>query len=273
MASLIVVCILVAGSAVAVGFSGIFFAKLIIDYIKENKTEEVKAEVKAEEPKTEEVEEIDLDQMLATLEARAKEAEEEKAEEKEETEEVAEQPVPEVAEPVAEPVVEQKEEIKEEPKAESKTQIIFVEPESDLDYEARLAKAKEAFEKLEKDYQKNTKALNKYKRTEKKKAKNERLLNKKAAELASLNLSVYNVKELADVDPDKKAKQEELTTHVAELKAAIMEAEEYLEKNREKHNQELKLNTYLEKEHARYEEEIKSLEEFLAKKDSNGTEE
>ena len=263
MASLVIVCILVAGCAVAVGFSGIFFAKLIIDYVKEGKTENVTTTNVAEETKKEEVEEIDLDQMLATLEARAKEAEEEKVVETEE------QPAEVVAEPVTEPVVEEK----EEPKAEPQTQIIFVESDNDLDYEARLAKAKEAFEKLEKDYQKNKKALNKYNRTERKKAKNERLLNKKAAELASLNLSVYNVKELADVDPEKKAKQDELTTHVAELKAAIMEAEEYLEKNREKHNQEVKLNTYLEKEHARYEEEIKSLEEFLAKKDSDSTEE
>ena len=256
-ASLVVVCILLAGCAVAVIFSGLFFGKLIIDWFRERKnTEEKVAEEKPVEEKKEEVQEIDLDAMLATLEARAKE--------NEEKEEVKE-----------EPVEEKKEEVKEE-KPEEKAPVVIVvnnnqteATEDDLDYEARLAKAKEAFAKLEKDYSKNTKALNKYKRTEKKKARNEKLLNKKAAELASLNLSVYNVKELADVDPEKKAKQEELTTHVAELKAAIMEAEEYLAKNREKHNQEVKLNTYLEKEHARYEEEIRSLEEFLAKKDTD----
>lgn len=250
-ASLVVVCILLAGCAVAVIFSGLFFGKLVIDWFRERKnTEETVAEEAPVEEKKEEVQEIDLDAMLATLEARAKENEE-KEEVKEEVKEVKEE------------------------KNEQAPVVIVVNnnqteaAEDDLDYEARLAKAKEAFAKLEKDYSKNTKALNKYRRTEKKKARNEKLLNKKAAELASLNLSVYNVKELADVDPEKKAKQEELTTHVAELKAAIMEAEEYLEKNREKHNQEVKLNTYLEKEHARYEEEIKSLEEFLAKKDSD----
>ena len=263
-ASLVVVCILIAGSAVAVIFSGIFFAKLIIDWFRLERPEEVSVEKKSD--KKEDVEEIDLDEMLAALEARAKESEvEEPVLEPVPAEEKKEEPVAEVKEsaPVEEkPIV-------DVPVVVEKTPEPAVEPDNELDYEARLAKAKEAFEKLEKDYQKNTKALNKYKRTERKKAKNERLLNKKAAELASLNLSVYNVKELADVDPDKKAKQEELTTHVAELKAAIMEADEYLEKNREKHNQEVKLNTYLEKEHARYEEEIRSLEEFLAKKDSD----
>ena len=254
MASLIIVCVLIAGCSVAVVFSGIFFGKLIIDYYKQPKEqkEETVKQVVAEEKQKDEVEEIDLDEMLAALEARAKEAEE--------VDNGNKAPVSEELTKVEEPV--------EEPAKKEDTELqVASEKESELDYEARLAKAKEAFEKLEKDYQKNKKSLNKYSRTERKKEKNEKLLNKKAAELASLNLSVYNVKELADVDPEKKAKQEELTTHVAELKAAIVEAEEYLEANREKHNQELKLNKYLEKEHARYEEEIKSLEEFLNKKD------
>jgi len=258
MASLIVVCILVAGCAVTVVFSGIFFGKLIVDYYRQGKVNDEKTvESKKEPEKKEEVEEIDLESMLAALEARAKETE------KEEVVEEAPAEVPAEVAPVEElPEIEELPAIEEAGEEQAET-------EPELDYEARLAKAKDAFEKLEKDYQKNTKALNKYARTERKKAKNERLLNKKAAELASLNLSVYNVKELADVDPEKKAKQEELTTHVAELKAAIVEAEEYLENNREKHNQELKLNKYLEKEHARYEEEIRSLEEFLSKKNSD----
>ena len=176
--------------------------------------------------------EIDLDEMLATLEKRAKENEIAKTEEKEDKKE----------EPTIIPLVLQKEEAKEE--------------QSELNYEERLAKAKEAFEKLKKDYNKNTKSLNKYRRTERKKARNEKLLNKKAAELASLNLSIYDVKDIKDIDPEKKAKQEDLTKHVAELKSAIVEADEYLEANKEKHLQEVKLNTYLEREYQRYEEEL-----------------
>ena len=265
MAKLVIVCILIAGTAVATIFSGIFFVKLLIDEIRErkaNKKEEPKEELlePAVEEKKEEVEEIDLDAMLATLEKRAQENEQKEVE----APEAVEEPKEEVAEKPAEE--EKTEEVKQDPV------VIVVNNESEdenLNYEERLAKAKEAFAKLEKDYNKNTKALNRYKRTERKKAKNEKLLNKKAAELASLNLSVYNVKDLKDVDPDKKAKQEELTTHVAELKAAIVEADEYLTANREKHNQQVKMNTYLEKEYARYQEEIKSLEDFLAKKDSD----
>ena len=273
MASLVIVCILLAGAVVAVVFSGLFFAHLVIESIREKKAKEQEAIVvaepvaeKEEEEKKDEIEEIDLDEMLATLEKRAQESEKEEAEE--------------VVEPVVEEVVEETaEEEKEEEKPQTVAPVVIVmnqgakeEPvvedeKQDLNYEERLAQAREAFAKIEKDYGKNTKALNKYKRTERKKARNEKLLNKKAAELASLNLSIYNVKDLKDIDPDKKAKQEELTTHVAELKASILEAEEYLEANKEKHAHDVKLNAYLEKEHARYEEEIKSLEEFLKKND------
>lgn len=274
MASLVIVCILLAGAVVAVVFSGLFFAHLVIESIREKKAKEQQAIVvaepvaeKEEEEKKDEIEEIDLDEMLATLEKRAQESEKEEAEE--------------VVEPVVEEVVEEtaEEEKEEEEKPQTVAPVVIVmnqgakeEPvvedeKQDLNYEERLAQAREAFAKIEKDYGKNTKALNKYKRTERKKARNEKLLNKKAAELASLNLSIYNVKDLKDIDPDKKAKQEELTTHVAELKASILEAEEYLEANKEKHAHDVKLNAYLEKEHARYEEEIKSLEEFLKKND------
>lgn len=249
MISLILVSILLAGAVVSVVFSGLFFAHLVLDSIRQNKFQEdlevvlPTEQVNDGQNESKDVEEIDLDEMLATLEKRAKENEIAKTEEKEDKKE----------EPTIIPLVLQKEEAKEE--------------QSELNYEERLAKAKEAFEKLKKDYNKNTKSLNKYRRTERKKARNEKLLNKKAAELASLNLSIYDVKDIKDIDPEKKAKQEDLTKHVAELKSAIVEADEYLEANKEKHLQEVKLNTYLEREYRRYEEEIKSLEEFLNKND------
>lgn len=260
MASLIIVCFLLAGAVVAVVFSGLFFAHLVVESLR-NKKEESKEDIivpeeKPVETKKEEVEEIDLDAMLATLEKRAQE-----------TEEVKEEPVVEEVKPIEEPKEEKKEEKKAAPVVivmnSAKEEKEEVEEKQELNYEERLAQAKEALAKLEKDHEKNTKALNKYERTERKKARSEKLLNKKAAELASLNLSIYSVKDLKDIDPDKKAKQEELTTHVSELKAAIVEAEDYLDANRVKHNQALKMNNYFEKERARYEAEIKKLEEFL----------
>lgn len=133
----------------------------------------------------------------------------------------------------------------------------------DIDYASRLTKLKESLEKLERDLLKSTKELNKFERTAKRKARNERLLDKKAGELTNLNLVMYNVNDIKDIDPEKKQKQEELVAHIAELKKSIKDAEIYLVSNKEKNANAKKLNNFLVKERSRYEEEITELEALI----------
>ena len=90
------------------------------------------------------------------------------------------------------------------------------------------------------------------------------MLDRRALELTNLNLLMYSVTDIKNVDAEKKARQEELTSHIAELKASIQDAQEYIETNREKYESNLKLKDYLTHEQTRYADEVKELEALIA---------
>lgn len=296
---IIAVCILGAGTLVALGF--------LVAFIVESTTKVKKQEEEVAKPqKNEEVSEIDLDSMLAQLEAASKSAkneetkEEVKKEEKvieevqpvveepiiieetvEEVQPVVEEPVQEVVEEtiveevVEEPVVE---EIIEEPvkevvvekkasKEERKEPEVIVITEKvgpEFDYRVRLEKIKDSQARIDRDLEKTTRAIMKYERTIRRKERNQKMLDRRALELTNLNLLMYSVTDIKNVDAEKKARQEELTAHIAELKASIQDAENYLETNKEKHENNLKLRDYLSHEKTRYADEVKELEALIA---------
>ncbi len=286
---IIMVVLMSIGIAIAIGFSIAF----VIEAMKAPKEPVVEAEPEAKE--SEPAEEYDIREMLAQLDEEAKEApaeekvEETKEEVKEEpaaeevkeevvenaeAEKVEEAPVEEKVEeaPAEEKVEETKEEVKEEPAAEKveeapKTIIIKeVTTETvgtDFDYNVRLAKIVESKDKLEKDLQKTRHSILKYERTERRRARNQKMLDRRAVELTNLNLMMYSVTDIKNIDEDKKVKQEELTTHIAELKASIQDADEYLAKNREKYEHDKKMLAFYEKEEARYNDEIAELEVLI----------
>lgn len=292
--TLVLICV---GAAVAVGFlvSGIvvMFTEKRIKLPKAKK-EKIVEEEKTVEPEIEEISEIDIDQMLARLEARKEEAqnaenddtienmevptievvEEIAAEEVEEpveeeiVEEVEEVPAEEVEETVEEEQEEIEEVVEDVPEKEEPVIIIKEIPAETVDkfdYKTRLEKIKESQEKIERDLEKTKKAINKYERTERRRARNQKLLDKKATELTNINLVMYSVTDIKNVDQEKKAKQEELTAHISELKASIQDAEEDLAKNENKYQNNVKLLEYLKNEKHRYEEEVKELEKMLKK--------
>lgn len=170
------------------------------------------------------------------------------------------------------PVVETVEEtpaevVTEEKEEEPKTTVIIkkiVKEGPEFDYRVRLEKIKDSEEKLEKDLDKTLKAITKYERTERRLARNQKLLDRKAGELANLNLLMYNVTDIKNVDEEKKARQEELVAHISELKASIEDAEKYLSANAEKHANNIKLRDYLLGEQVRYKEELSELEVLIA---------
>ena len=198
--------------------------------------------------KTESVNEMlaDLDKLTEGEKVEEEAKVEEVSETKEEnTEEKAEEKAEEtkVEETVqnAEVVEETKEETAEtEEKAqEGNTTIINIidanepiVPGSLIDYETRLANVIEKRDKIEK-------------------------------ELTNLNLLMYSVTDIKNVDEDKKVKQEELTAHIAELKASIQDAEEYIESNKSKYNHDLTVVKYLTEEKKRYDDEIAELESLI----------
>ena len=137
-----------------------------------------------------------------------------------------------------------------------------------LDYKARLAKVIENKEKLEKELIKVEKSILNYERTKRRKIRNQKMLDRRASELTNLNLVMYSVTDIKNVDEDKKIKQEELTNHIAELKASIQDAEEFLDSNKEKNDHDVKMAKFLIQEKARYNEEIAELEDLIAKCDA-----
>ena len=277
---IIAICLLGAGTLTAIGFTVAF----LVEAFRKVK---VKDEVPAKE---EEVEEIDLDEMLARLEEATKKANEEenetpavvvnvnvngteaKQEHQEEIkEEVKEEPKvenPVVVEEVPAEVVEPVEEKEEKSVEEKPTTIIInnfgAKEGPEFDYSVRLEKIKESQNKIERDLDKTNKNVLKYERTIRRKERNEKMLEKRALELTNLNLLMYSVTDIKNVDAEKKARQEELTAHIAELKASIQDADEYIEANKEKYDNNLKLQEYLTKEQKRYAEEIKELEKLIA---------
>ena len=161
------------------------------------------------------------------------------------------------------------EEVKpEEPKAEEKKEEaqeevkpIVVGPE--FDYNVRIQTINESLIRLEKDLAKASREVNKYEKTSARKERNEKLLDRKSAELTNLNLVLYNVNNIDDIDPEKKKKQEDLVEHITELKASIKSADEFLQANQEKYQNSKKIKDFLTGEKARYNEEITELEHLI----------
>ena len=132
-----------------------------------------------------------------------------------------------------------------------------------IDYSARLEKIITTRDKIERDLAKVQKAILKYERTKRRKNRNQKMLDRRAGELTNLNLVMYSVTDIKNVDEDKKIKQEELTAHIAELKASIQDAEEYIESNKEKNDHNVKMAKFLTQEKLRYNEEIAELQALI----------
>lgn len=294
---IVALVIILVGAAVAVSFlvAGIIemYTEKGIRLPRPKKVKEQEIEEEEIEEQVQEDAEIDIDQMLARLEARKEELEEDKTEEvveeefvfpaveeeviqevveesvEEAVEEVVEEPEAEVEDVVEEETAEEVEDaddaiIEESEVEEAVEKPVVIETEVDkFDYKTRLEKIKESQEKIERDLEKTQKAINRYERTERRRARNQKLLDKKATELTNINLVMYSVTDIKNVDQEKKAKQEELTAHIAELKASIQDAEEDLAKNESKYQNNVKLLSYLKNEKHRYEEEVKELEKML----------
>lgn len=308
---IIAICILGAGVLTSLSFTLAF----VVESCRKEKVRFTPTVEKYN--KDEEVSEIDLDAMLAKLEEASKKKEEpQKAiieepqekvfEEKQEIpqeiileesiaeETVSEEPVvEEIIEEVVteEPVVDVVEQfLKEEPVVEKiKTQseqkesvpvinnIIIEKKGPEFDYRIRLEKIKDSQAKIDRDLEKTTRAILKYERTIRRKERNQKMLDRRALELTNLNLLMYSVTDIKNVDAEKKTRQEELTAHIAELKASIQDAENYLEANKEKHENNIKLSEYLTHEKTRYADEVKELEALIASgkyfDDNNGANE
>lgn len=289
---IVAIVILGLGVLTALGFT---IAFIVVSCAKEKAQDEKDVSIDSQK---EEINEIDLDQMLAKLEEASKTKEEEKTEEPAQKEEKAEEPAQ---------VEEAKEEIKEEPKepAQDNSKVVInifgadvqKEPEdeeaevtpviveetkeekeeqpaeivtvvdhagAEFDYRIRLEKIKESQAKIDRDLDKTSRAILKYERTIRRMERNQKMLDRRALELTNLNLLMYSVTDIKNVDAEKKARQEELTSHIAELKASIQDAQEYIETNREKYESNLKLKDYLTHEQTRYADEVKELEALIA---------
>ncbi len=281
---IVMVSLMSAGFLVALGFSIAF----VVEAVKSNKPVILKEEPKQAE---EEVSEYDIREMLAKLEEESNnnpQAEnqvdseinlEELVKEEEQNtpaEEVAvkEEDVIEEQTSEIEPEDTMPEEVEEEPaeeevtvKEEKETPKTIVIKEvttetvgTDFDYNVRLAKIVESKNKMEKELQKTKRAILKYERTSRRRARNQKMLDRRAVELTNLNLLMYSVTDIKNIDEDKKAKQEELTKHIAELKASIQDADAFLAKNKERYEHDKKMFAFYTKEEHRYNDEIKELE-------------
>ena len=221
--------------------------------------------------KEEEPEEIVIEPAEEVIE----ETKEEIVEETEVVEEAKEEPVVEevVEETKEEPVVEEtaEEAVVEENAQEEQTEEVSetISAESLLDYKTRLDKIVQNRDKIDKDLVKLQKSILNYERTKRRKARNQKMLDRRASELTNLNLIMYSVTDIKNVDEDKKIKQEELTAHIAELKASIQDAEEFLDSNKEKNDHNIKMAKFLMQEKSRYAEEIAELEKLIAKTENN----
>lgn len=289
---IVAIVILGLGVLTALGFT---IAFIVVSCAKEKAQDEKDVSIDSQK---EEINEIDLDQMLAKLEEASKAKEEEKTEEPAQEEEKAEEPAQveeakeEIKEEPKEPaqdnskvvinifgadvqkepedeeaevtpvIVEETKEEKEEQPAEVVTVVDHAGPE--FDYRIRLEKIKESQAKIDRDLDKTSRAILKYERTIRRMERNQKMLDRRALELTNLNLLMYSVTDIKNVDAEKKARQEELTSHIAELKASIQDAQEYIETNREKYESNLKLKDYLTHEQTRYADEVKELEALIA---------
>ena len=292
---IIAICVLGAGCLTAIGFTIAFVVESLRkarpekeeiaqdEEVSEINLEEMlarleEASAKKEEKKEEvqeEIQELEEEQPVEeTQEVEVKEEEPEAPvveiveELKEETEtvEVVEEAKEEVEE--TETIEESKEEVEETEEVEAPVVVVVdqVEEKSapEFDYRVRLQKIKESQSRIDKDLEKTTRAILKYERTIRRKERNQKMLDRRALELTNLNLLMYSVTDIKNVDAEKKARQEELTAHIAELKASIQDAESYIEANKEKHENNIKLRDYLAHEKKRYADEVKELETLIA---------
>lgn len=247
------ICCVIAGIVIALVFVIAFFLELFIPKHTE-----------------EEVENVDVDEMLNRLNETSTKTENVSTKEDKNYDELFAKLEEELNESKK-----QREEAKNTENTTTSTTITteitnrVVGPE--FDYFQRLETINASLQKLEKDLAKSTREVNKYEKTEKRKARNEKLLDRKATELTNLNLVLYNVNDIKDIDPEKKERQESLVEHIAELKNSVNEAEEYLVKNKEKYENAKKIKTFLEGEKARYEAEILELNALIeeSKKKNN----
>ena len=291
-----------ASTTASIVFMVMFVLEICLEK-KEKKVEEKEVPtvftLKVEEVK-EEKEETDVDLMLASIEEQTKGevCEEAKPEELETNEEVEEVSAEEIVEEVpAETVeVEAKEEVQEETienlaaldetaedesSDEDDSEILsnieelknadheVVQTGNALDYSARLEKIIETRNKIERDLAKIQKSILKYERTKRRKNRNQQMLDRRAGELTNLNLVMYSVTDIKNVDEDKKIKQEELTAHIAELKASIQDADEFIESNKEKNEHNVKMAKFLIQEKVRYNEEIAELQALINNTEDN----
>lgn len=282
---IIAISVLGLGALVALCFT---IAFIVVSCKKEKTVETYVSPVKEE---NEEVNEIDLDAMLAKLEeASKKEVEEEPAVEEPIVDVQLEEPEEEIQEAPAIEIIEeveeledssevQTEEVNEEEKEDQAEDVEVIEVKEEetapvdimkeeksgpeFDYRIRLEKIKESQGKIDRDLDKTTRAILKYERTIRRKERNQKMLDRRALELTNLNLLMYSVTDIKNVDAEKKARQEELTAHISELKASIQDAENYLEANKEKHENNLTLRDYLTHEKTRYADEVKELEALI----------
>jgi len=267
---IVAISILGLGALAAIAFT-VAFVIVLLQKEKSVETNRVERVV------DDEVNEIDLDAMLKKLE----EVSVRKAEVKQPVAQVEIEQEPQVVQVEEEELEElgliEEEPVIIEPQVEKIVQVVKEEPvittvvsEQDeksgpeFDYRVRLEKIKESQAKIDRDLEKTTRAILKYERTIRRKERNQKMLDRRAHELTNLNLLMYSVTDIKNVDAEKKTRQEELTKHIAELKASIQDAENYLEANKEKHENNIKLSEYLTHEKTRYADEVRELEEAIA---------
>ena len=230
----------------------------------------------AEEAKAEETAENAENAEEAKAEEKAENAEEAQAEETAENAEEVKEETAETTEEAAEtPAEETAENVEQAAEATPEgTEVVVVETVSDanlLDYKARLAKVIENRDKIDRDLIKVEKSILNYERTKRRKIRNQKMLDRRASELTNLNLVMYSVTDIKNVDEDKKVKQEELTSHIAELKASIQDADEFLDSNKEKNDHDVKMAKFLIQEKTRLNEEIAEIEDLIAKTEGTAT--
>lgn len=287
-----VICCLIAGVVIVLIFCGAFFVELFFPNKK-------KESVVAQESRVEKINDFNIDEMLSKLEEKT--TEEEKQVEKEE---VPSQPIISKAvmqekaveeenkkddvdfealfkqleeEANLDKEVSEKEALQEE-KSAQKPEVELSQPAEEVkpiavgpefDYNVRIQTINDSLTRLEKDLAKSSREVNKYEKTLARKERNEKLLDRKSAELANLNLVLYSVNNIEDIDPAKKKKQEDLMEHISELKSGIATADEFLTANQEKYQNSKKIKEFLSGEKARYNEEIAELEQLIAQGKKN----
>lgn len=241
------------------------------EYVKQAQSEDVnsmlaKLDEQAEETKPEVIEEVKEEKPVVIEEVKEEIPVETVKEVKEEAPvETAEETKEEVVDTAEETPVEVTEETVNTVDISKPLDTEMISVDNLPDYKARLETIVENRDKINKDLIKVEKSILNYERTKRRKIRNQKMLDRRASELTNLNLVMYSVTDIKNVDEEKKVKQEELTSHIAELKASIQDADEFLDSNKEKNEHDVKMAKFLIQEKARYSEEIVELEKLIAK--------